>query len=216
MSTSTPSEHSTEAKNNGSANSAADQKVPPAPGKQPWWQVMVVYPTLAVTLVTAIPTYAEKFEAWRKGLERQELTAAKERNRLITKNMDCMLAPIDWVNTANKTRVDATICYNTGDILVRLNWGADQQFMDVVSNDRIRAAAESEKRASLFLSSAYAASGEQQGFPNAQEQVICQRWLSDGHLLQRIQTTHGCFDQVLNTYRGVIQSRQPAPCSPQC
>jgi hypothetical protein len=177
---------------------------------------MVVYPTLAVTLLTAVPTYMEKFEAWRSGIQRQELSAAKERNRLITKNMDCMLAPIDWVSTANKTRVDATICYNTGDILVRLNWGTDKQFMDVVSNDRIREVAESERHAGIFISSAHAAPGLPPEPISAQEQVICQRWVSGGRLLQRLQTPRGCFDQVLNTYSGVVESRQTAPCSSAC
>jgi hypothetical protein len=185
---------------------------------------MLVYPTLAVTLITAVPTYFEKFEAWRKGVEHQELAAAKERNRLIAKNMGCMLAPIDWVSTANSTRVDATICYETGDILVRLNWGGgNEQFMDIVSNDRIREAAAQERRAGLFMAAAYAAAARApeppvvgQAQAQAQERVICQRWISDGHLLQRVQTPKGCFDQVLNTYRGVVESRQAAPCTNPC
>lgn len=186
---------------------------------QPWWQWLLVYPTLAVTLVTAVPTYFEKFKASRIGVAQQELARAIERNRLINKNIDCMLAPIDWVETANRTRVDATICYNTGDILVRMSWGKDNQFMDVVSNDGIRAAAEKEEKqraSSALISTANAAPGRIEGPFAAQEQVICQRWLAEGRLLQRIQSPEGCFDQIVNTYSGVVESRQPAPCSTQC
>jgi len=186
------------------------------PGKQPWWQLFLVYPTLAVTLVTALPTYMEKLEAWNKGVEQQELTAAKERNRLITKNFECMQSPIDWVSTANSTRVDGTICYKTGDILVRINWGDDNEFMDIVSNDRIRQAFEHERTAGIFISEANAQEVPRPRLTASSEQVICQRWIADGRLLQRVQATQGCFDQVLNTYRGVVESRKPSACSKQC
>ena len=183
---------------------------------RPWWHVLLLYPALLVALIGAIPNYMDKYEAWRKGVEQRELAPAKERNRLITKNMDCMLAPLSWVETATSTKVDATICHKTGDILVRLNWGADQMFMDVVSSDRIRADAEKEKSAGMFVSSALAADLVSRASPVATEQVICQRWLQEGRLLQRLQTPQGCIDQVLNTYRGSVESRQPAPCNTQC
>lgn len=190
--------------------------------------MVILYPTLAVALLNAAPTLFEKFQAWQKGLEQQELYPALERNRLITKNMDCMMAPINWVDTTVDLRVDATICHKTGDILVRMTWASNRQFMDVVSSDAIRARADREVRASAhsgsaggWISAAMAAVPQLHELQSPQieqaEQVICQRWIREGRLLQRVKTQAGaCFDQILDTFRGLVESRQSAPCNPQC
>ena len=49
-----------------------------------------------------------------------------------------------------------------------------------------------------------------------QTAMICQRWIGNGLLLQRILTGQGCFDQVLNAYTGWIVSRKFAPCNRFC
>jgi hypothetical protein len=189
--------------------------------------MVVLYPTLAVALINAAPTLFEKFQAWQKGVQQQELYPALERNRLITKNMDCMMAPINWVDTTADVRVDATICHKTGDILVRMTWASNRQFMDVVSSDAIRARADKEGGTAQagplggWISTAVASVPQPQELQQPQieqaEQVICQRWIREGRLLQRVKTQAGaCFDQVLDTFRGLVESRQPAPCNPQC
>jgi hypothetical protein len=46
--------------------------------------------------------------------------------------------------------------------------------------------------------------------------VICQKFIDDRHILRRVQTTQGCFDEVIDTFNGKVVSRNPAPCTPQC
>lgn len=47
--------------------------------------------------------------------------------------------------------------------------------------------------------------------------VLCQRWVKEGILLRRVRDQNGqCFDEIINTYKGTIISREPAPCDSNC
>jgi hypothetical protein len=46
--------------------------------------------------------------------------------------------------------------------------------------------------------------------------VLCQRFVDERHVLRRVQTPEGCFDEVIDTFNGTVVKRTPAPCVAQC
>ena len=95
--------------------SAATKPVPKKPNT--WWQWLLLYPTLLIALVGAIPTYWEMFESKQFGVNFGESASAKQQHSLWEKNITCLQAPEDWYVNDYNIRVDATIC-KSGDILI--------------------------------------------------------------------------------------------------
>jgi hypothetical protein len=191
-------------------------------GKTPmkWWQWFIVYPTIATSFFAAIPTVATYGKSLTLGVKASEVTDAESQNKLWIKNADCLLNTKGLsIKTPQAFEVAATVCPN-GDILLagkradsdsqRLRW---VPISDVVPPLGSATAASADG----FSLIAAATAGERRSTIVAQAgQVICQHWVGQGMLLQRISTPNGCFDQVVNTFNGVIVSRQNAPCVPQC
>lgn len=192
---------------------------PPATGIKRWWQWLLLYPTFAVAVLGAVPTYWDKYQAQKLGVESGRSAWALRQTELWKRNMECSAAPFEWVQTADNTKVDATICHTTGDIFVRFLLAQGGQVLAFVSKDELTGGgkAEGAKMAlsDLLLPTAHAATplSVSSGQP---ETVLCQRWIADGRLLRRVSTPQGCFDLVVNTYKGVVESSTSAPCNPRC
>lgn len=187
---------------------------------KPWWQQFLIYPALVIALIGAVPNYWDKYQAWAKGVEQDELKAALRRNALYQDNLECLKVAPQWVETKNRMRVDATICDETGDLVVTYAWGKDFEVRatEFVSKRDLQG---HEGRVAKTASGGWLSTAHAAVLPveiaQAQEQIICQRWLQEGRLLQRLRTAHGtCIDQIVNTYKGMVESRRPAPCDPQC
>ncbi len=133
------------------------------------------------------------------------------------------MAPFEWVQTSDKTPVDATMCHASGDIFVLFQLPQRGQALAFVSKEELTAevtrdggGAAKVGLADLLMSSAHAQSSSGGGSNSGAGRVLCQRWLNDGRLMRRISTAQGCFNQFVNTYRGVVEQQTPAPCSQQC
>ncbi len=190
--------------------------------RKPFWQFFFLYPALLVALIGAIPTYWDKYQSWRLNVEKGKSSWAIKQNALWRKNMECSMSPFEWVQTSDNTLVDATICHASGDIFVRFQLPQGGQALAFVSKEELTAevtrdggGAAKVGVADLLMSSAYAQSSSG-GSSSGAGRVLCQRWLSDGRLMRRISTAQGCFDQFVNTYRGVVEQQTPAPCTQQC
>ncbi|MDO9107220.1 MAG: hypothetical protein Q7U57_19935 [Methylovulum sp.] len=47
--------------------------------------------------------------------------------------------------------------------------------------------------------------------------IICQKYLEPGRVLRRVSVPgQGCFDEIVNTYTGAVESTTPVSCNPQC
>jgi hypothetical protein len=100
------------------SHSAADAE-PASPAPRRWWQWFLVYPAVAVALVSAIPTYIELFNSSKFDVPFGQSSLAKQQNDLWERNLTCSAAPLDpFVNEYN-VEVDAIIC-KSGDVLVRV------------------------------------------------------------------------------------------------
>ena len=54
-----------------------------------WWQWMLLYPSLAVTIVTAVPTWIDHVQAMKIGVNSRDLAQAQEQRRLWETNLEC-------------------------------------------------------------------------------------------------------------------------------
>ena len=88
-------------------------------GPSKWWQWVILYPTLAISFLSAAPQWVDKAQAMFNGVEDRGWDEAKQQQDAWRANLTCSAAPFDWYSTPENLKVDATIC-NSGDIFVRV------------------------------------------------------------------------------------------------
>ncbi len=190
-------------------------------GPTKWWQWIIIYPTLAVSILSAAPQWVDKAQAMFNGVEDRSWEQAKAQQEAWRDNLTCSAAPFDWYSTPENLKVDATIC-NSGDIFVRVATPRQGNFYQWVLLDAI---VQDKKTASLpFLSSAHAAGpatwrteGMTRIAASAAATVVCQAFMPDGRTLKRhVSTPQGCFDEYVDTYTGQVTRSEPAPCRTTC
>lgn len=219
---------------------AAEERLRP----RTWWQWAVVFPTLAMALITALPDWIDSVQALLKGVTDAKNSELVERNRMFTRNFDCISAPYRWYKVATGDRiVDATLC-PSGDLFVRVRVpddssqlaevGGGERFRDradFVSIDKIVERADSFAALDMLGLAAYAGTVPQQSVPQqsvpkrtddlilAQDQfafVICQKFVDERMLLRHLQVEGQCFDETVDTYTGVTVSRIEVSCRTSC
>lgn len=183
-----------------------------------WWQWLLVYPTIIISVIGAIPTFVELYKSWNRDTPFGMSRIASEENRLWKKNFECSKGEFLSVKNDFNIEVGSIIC-RSGDVLLRIQAPGQQSIYRWVGLDSLT----SEKMAlgNLFISSAHAggAGGDLSPILLAQTNstVLCQRWINSWKLLRRITVQgQGCFDEIVNTYNGRIEQRNSVPCNQQC
>jgi len=182
----------------------------------------LLYPALAVALITAGPQWLDKVRGYRIGVS--SAAKAEREAKLWQKNASCLNLNSNGYLSPSNVAVDATIC-KSGDILVRAVTPQSREVYKWLPLDDV-VPAPPQTTASL-IPAAHAATlstrlrqlGRSEATPAYKlawlQTVICTR--SDGrYLTRRIQTPQGCVDEVIDTFTGAVVSRNPAPCTPQC
>lgn len=189
------------------------------PHPRAWWQWVLVYPTLAITLVSAVPTFYELYRSFHLDVPFGQSAEASEQNRLWQQEFECV-RKIDLKILTNEyhVQIGSDIC-PSGNILLMVNrpeWDNPQYRW--LSWAQYAATSRNSTLPDLFAPAHAAESTELLLTQSPRGTILCQRWLDTGKglLLQRIETPHGCFDQVINTYTGWVISSQPAACTPDC
>lgn len=193
-----------------------------------WWQWFLVYPTLAVSVLTAAPQWLDKGLAIYNNIHHSSYEEAVKENSLWHKNASCAAAPYAWYTAPTKVKVDATIC-DSGDVFVRVSSpGSSPKIKwlsvdDVISQTNIASLIIPSAQAKEFdkiQNNAFPPQKLSEYFKLAQYvnvSVICQRWIDQRHLLRHIVTPNGCFDEVLDTFNGgAIVNRQQVICRRSC
>jgi hypothetical protein len=209
-----------------------------------WWQWVVLFPTLAMALITALPDWMDSALALMKGVSDAKNSELLERNRMFTRNLDCIGAPYQWYKVPSGDRiVDATLC-PSGDLFVRVrvpddtsplatvvDGGRFRDRADFVSIDKIVERADRFAALDMLGLTAQAGTVPQQSVPvgpNArrsdhlvlvQDQfvfVICQKFVDERMLLRHLQVEGQCFDETVDTYTGVTISRNAVACRTSC
>ena len=178
-----------------------------------WWQWVLVYPALAMSLLAAIPTIVETFNSMKYQVPWGQSSVAKEQDDLWRINLSCTSVPLDPLLTAHNIEVDATIC-QSGDVLVRIFPPSGKKFYKWVALNKV---INEQSSMNWFSKNAYASSGQEPILLALNGTIICQKYLSPGRVLRRISVQgQGCFDEVVNTYTGVVESTTPASCDAGC
>lgn len=198
---------------------AAASPAPPAhPNK--WWQWVLVYPGIMVALLGSVPTIYQAYTSWRLGVPYGQTYDALEQNRLWVENFACAkTVEFTSIVTPHKVEIGSYVC-QSGDVLLRAKrpeWNREQ--FRWVAWSSVAAMTENEPMKNA-LSSLISSAQAQEFSPIRPSQnpprVICQRWVGNGLLLQRVAMQNGCVDQVVNTFNGWVVSSHPAPCVPSC
>ena len=199
----------------------------PSAGSEPqsprrFYEMLLVYPTLGLALITAVPTWWDKYQAWRLDIQRVTAAKAMRQAELFQKNMSCMGAPFSYYSSPRQVEIDATIC-DSGDILVSTVVPKQDPYISIVAlDDLVHKSGDN----GLIPSANAATLPPRYSQPTVAKAplrlaqvtatVLCQRMVENRYIHRRIQTPQGCRDQIIDTYNGRITSDRPAPCVPQC
>jgi hypothetical protein len=200
--------------------------------KMPVWQLIVVYPTLFVAILGALPTASKFVESLvlPGPISINEVDNVKEQVELLKANFLCsQKVPNDFLKKHGNFSIGAIVC-DSGDIVIVAQDAHNSSypnpyivpFKKVVSKGDTALA--SALGSLLPVSSVYAGPLQLPASPSTTitsevqtGHVICQR-LQDGViLLLRIQAPDGRFIYVVsNVYSREIVKQTPAPCTPAC
>lgn len=179
--------------------------------KLSWWQWVLMYPTLAVAVLTSAPTLQRVYQSYVYGVSFGEVDAAAAQNDLWTKNRDCLGGKgFEQVRKVYDFSVSVALC-PSGDVLVLIK-GESKEVARWVS---LRQLVE-KKTALVSLGEVQAADGHAQS-AQTQRVILCQARLLNGLLLFRVHYGGGrCADEYVNPFTGEIVKRVPAPCNSRC
>lgn len=99
---------------------SATPETTPKPVPRSTLQLLILYPTLAATLVGAVPTVIQHIKAWQWDTTAAKVALVEEQDALWTRNLDCIAQGSTWeVDVPGSITVQVTVCSRTGDILAR-------------------------------------------------------------------------------------------------
>jgi hypothetical protein len=177
---------------------------------QAWWQWVLLYPALAIALITAVPQWLGAVQRLTGNPNAEE----EQNKKLWSKNLECTGEPMDFFINPENIKVAATIC-RSGDVFVRIfppdNLG-DFYWVDIKSilgkssdSDSLSTASVSE---SVNVPTALSAKSSY---------VMCQRFVDDRHLLRVVNVGGGsCWDETVDTYTGAVIERKESQCREAC
>lgn len=198
-----------------------------------WWQWVLVYPALALALLTALPDWLERIEAWQVNIEKDKLAEANRRDAFFRANIDCLAAPFDWVETPDSVRVDATIC-DSGDLLLRVEAPDTMPFLHPVRiGDIVSAQTASLSNPLDMIAASFAAHAATRPLDLPQSRpaerseaaqqlaqtvavVVCQKFIDDRTLVRHIRVGSQCFDERVDTLTGRIVAKDATSCRTTC
>ena len=204
------------------SKSRASAKSKSSAKKKHWWERILVYPALVGALITAGPQWIDRLNAWQQNIASGSLRKAEEQAQLWKANFDCSQLPAAWFTGTGNVKIDTTTC-NSGDVFIRAMTPDNHQaflwvpLADVLKTVRggggggLIGTAHAATLNSIVSPRSYAALASLQA-----GNVLCQKFIDDRHILRRVQTSAGCFDEVIDTFNGQVVSRNPAPCTAQC
>jgi hypothetical protein len=189
--------------------------------KRPWWQWLLLYPAVAIALLTAAPQWLDRGLAVWHGTRSSSFAEAEHQSALWRKNLSCSAAPFNWYRNPRNTRVDARIC-ESGDVFVRVSAPDGQTAFQWVDVDAIVAPPGGgfslipAAHAATIRTLAGPARMVRQAGGGDPTRVICQGFLDRRQLRRRIQARGACFDEVIDTLTGSVVGRTRVACRPTC
>ncbi len=193
----------------------------PAPNGVPnrWWQWLLIYPALAISVLTAAPKWVDGALAAANNIGDRSYADAKLQSELWAKNLPCAAEPSNYVPTKSNLKIDATVC-DSGDIFVRAATADDAQpqyfwlpLNKILGKDG--------SPRSLFSSAAAAEPDgawrrNDGGLLQKVQNTLCQKFVDSRHIVRRVRTPKGCSDLTVDTFTGRVISTRAVACVAKC
>lgn len=186
-------------------------------------RLIIVYPTLVVSVLGYIPPLFQRLEAWSHDVPARKLDYAQEQLRLIKENLPCTQEAMNRASMMHGSNVAiGTAVCERGDVAIVAQSSEGNAFPNPVIvpfKQILDRRIETNDSAWNLLSPFAVAHAQERARPLSQlATVICQRQPdANGNFLRRIKKADGqCADVVTNVYSGKLVSETPAPCEPTC
>jgi hypothetical protein len=179
-----------------------------------WYQWCLLYPTLLIAIIGMVPKAINLVDSYKYDIPYADVAEAGYQNKLWERNFDCIREDMEVYLATTKLGdiIKVAACEGTGDVIVEIDfkdgnevakWIAFDTFCDMCGDT------------ATFLSPSLANAMEAYAIEQKVEvTVICQRWLRNGRLFRRVSVNGICYDEVINTWTGEIESRLQVGCAP--
>jgi hypothetical protein len=191
--------------------SVVEAKSPP---RESFFKLILLYPTLAIAAVGAIPQYVQVFKAAKWDVPVESVNAAERERSLWEKNFDCAGGEDPPATSLpDNTRVAARVC-PSGDVLVKVKRVTGEESYRWLP---LAATTSDDSKLSALIGISTAVAQEVAHTPIRLAQA-CQHWLDQakGILVRRVREGGQCYDETVNTFTGQVVSRRPVQCDDKC
>jgi hypothetical protein len=206
--------------------------------KQSFWQMILLYPALALALISAAPEWIKSINAWRNDVTKTQLERGIKQQQFVmagvTKQLPCLFADQLFHTNPDGLQIDATIC-DTGDIVLKVVKPAFPENInnmsvifidDVVSGNTLSAGigAFGAANAAPLIEELRSKPRFTQSIPKAAnielaqtlEVLICQKPIDSRFVLRHVRVGNECFDEKWDTLTGNISQRVETKCRSSC
>ncbi|PKH88641.1 hypothetical protein [Colwellia sp. Bg11-28] len=180
-----------------------------------WWQWFLLYPTILVALVGAVPTYMELWNSKQKSVDFGDSKKAEVNLEMWKKNLVCTARPMDPYITSSYVEVDANIC-ESGDVFIRIRTPKNRVRFEWVAVEKIVDSQETIVTMLNFNILNKAIASDIESYETLEfnsPRILCQKWINQNLILRRVEYPgKRCFDETINAYNGTIVNSVAAPC----
>jgi hypothetical protein len=206
--------------------------------KQTFWQMIFLYPALALALISAAPEWIKSINAWRNDVTKAQLERGMKQQQFVmagvVNQLPCLSADQLFHTNPDGLQIDATMC-ETGDIVLKVVKPAFPTNInnmsvifidDVVNGNTLSAAitAFGAANATPFIGELPAKPRFTQNLPKTAnielaqtlEVLICQKPMDTRYVLRHVRVGNSCFDEKWDTLTGNISDRVKTQCRKTC
>jgi hypothetical protein len=177
-----------------------------SPNSLNWWQWILMYPTLGVAVLGAMPTVVQGIKAISIGTTYSEVPIVERNATLFENNWKCLGKSGTTVQLADNTKIEVAVC-DKGDIWIRSTTAESQGHVSWVTRDEVLGRKEARRIVTRGLAAPL------QSFAQNSARPLCVFKDKSGKIVRRIVVAPGnCRDEQIDPYTGRITS-VPADCS---
>ncbi len=168
----------------------------------------MMYPTLVVAVLTAIPTVVQAVKAISIGTTWWSVPIAERTERIIDRNWECLGKSGTSVQLANNTKLEVAVC-DTGDIWIRSTAAEAKSDGHVswITRDEILG----KKQVGLLISTAFGASARLLAQNDAKP--LCVFRDKSGKIIRKVIIAPGiCRNELIDQYTGSVTT-VPSDCT---
>jgi hypothetical protein len=171
-----------------------------------WWQWILMYPTLGIAILGAIPTVVQGIRAFSIGTTYSEVPIVQRNATLFENNWKCLGKSGTTVQLADNTKIEVAVC-ERGDIWIRSTTAENQGHVSWVTRDEVLGKKQTKQVVTRGLGVSLQSLAQNTARP------LCVFKDKSGKIIRRIVVAPGnCRDEQIDPYTGRITS-VPADCT---